>query len=182
MDAEQIRQSYPLTPEEVVAELLALSVAEHTNVPGMRISIELDGATGALTDTGRGMRLTPDPGDTLSHVERALTSLYPVSASDPEVQAVLVDLVWGDRGSLGPALASASCPELEFTSRRQGEAWSQTYQDGVPQGPAELRGPADATGTTIRFETSVAIKVDAVQALAERLRLRIPDLRLEVIS
>lgn len=149
---------------------------------GMRISIELDGATGTLTDTGRGMRLTPDPGDTISHAERALTSVYPVSASDPEVQALLVDLVWGERGSLGPALASSSCHKLEFTSHRQGEAWSQTYRGGLPQGTAELRGPTDRTGTTIRFMTAATINVDTVKVLAERLRQRIPDLQLKVIG
>lgn len=178
MDPNLCRSLDELTPSDVVAELLALSIVEHTYTPNIAITIELDDTQGLLTDTGRGMRLTPDSGDTISHAERALTSIYPVVPTRRHVEAALVELIWGDRGSLGPSLANAACPELEFTSRRDGEAWSQRYRYGLPEGPASMVGRTDASGTTMRFKTSGPIDADAIQALVTKLRIRIPNLRI----
>lgn len=114
-----------LTPDEVVAELVALAVVEHSHTPGVAIEVHVDGATVTVTDTGRGMQLASDPGDDISHAQRALTSPYPCEPSSPEIAWVLTDVVWGERGSLGPSLANAACPAFDFTSRRSGERWTQ---------------------------------------------------------
>lgn len=60
MDIEQIRATYQLTPTEVAAELLALSVLEYANAPETTIVVELEGKTGQIVDTGRGMQLMPN--------------------------------------------------------------------------------------------------------------------------
>jgi DNA gyrase/topoisomerase IV subunit B len=184
VDIEHIRATYPLRPTDVVSELLALSVVEHSYSPSTSITLELhqfvNGRSGGvLIDTGRGMSLTPDPGDTLSHAQRALTSIYPIEPASPDVQAILIELVWGARGSLGPALANGACPEYEFNSRRGGEEWKQRYSFGRPVGPAEKVGTTDKNGTTVRFTTSGTIDHSAVSALVEKLRIRISDLRIE---
>ena len=127
MDCNQLRQeSQLLSPNEICAEFLALNVVEHSHTPSSRITVTLDQSGGTIADTGRGMRLAPDRGDTLSHAERALTSVYPCLPSSLEVESILRELIWGKRGPLGPALANFACPSFQFISERDGEIWSQT--------------------------------------------------------
>ena len=122
------------------------------------------------------MRLTPDRGDTLSHAERALTSVYPCLPLSSEVEAILHELIWGERGSLGPALANFACPSLRFISMREGQVWSQSYRYGTPIGPATMLGATGTTGTTIDFETAAPIERAAIAALVDKLNSRIPGL------
>ncbi|WP_322094157.1 ATP-binding protein [Paraburkholderia bannensis] len=165
-----------LSPAEVCAHLLALSVVEFSYSPGLTVALELDGANGRLADTGRGMRLTPDIGDTLSHAERALTGFYPCTPSSSELDGVLRELVWGDQGSPGPSVANSACQTFKFTSKRDREVWSQSYVHGKPLGPAELLGQTDMTGTVIEFQTAEPIDTVVVARLVEALRLRVPGL------
>ena len=177
MDIDELRrESQLLTPNEVCAELLALSVVEHSYTPDLTIRVDLDGSRGRILDTGRGMRLKPDGGDKLSHAERALTSFYTCLPSSPEIEAILRELIWGERDSLGPALANFACPSLEYISKREGEVWSQTYRFGAPLGPATRLGSTETTGTTIRFETAAPIYLAAIADLANILSSRIPGL------
>ena len=155
-------------------------MVEHTHAPDVRIVLRLSDRGGAITDSGRGIRLTPDRGDMLSHAERALTSIYPVAAAHPSVDAALRKLVWGERGSLGPALANAACESLIFRSRRDGSEWSQSYRRGVPLGPAEFVGASDGHGTTIEFSTSTAIDAPAIATFLGLLQAHIPDLDIEL--
>ncbi|WP_321882879.1 ATP-binding protein [Paraburkholderia bannensis] len=165
-----------LSPAEVCAHLLALSVVEFSYSPDLTVALELDGANGRLADTGRGMRLTPDIGDTLSHAERALTGFYPCTPSSSELDGVLRELVWGDQGSPGPSVANAACQTFKFTSKRDREVWSQSYVRGKPLGPAEMLGQTDMTGTVIEFQTAEPIDTVVVARLVEALRLRVPGL------
>jgi hypothetical protein len=48
---------------------------------------------------------------------------------------------------------------LDFTSRRNGQAWLQRYHHGLPQGPATRAGRADTNGTVIEFVTEAPIDV-----------------------
>ena len=170
------REAQLLTPNEVCAELLALSVVEHRYTPDLVITIEIRGSRGVICDTGRGMRLRADPGDALSHAERALTSVYPCLPANSAVEWTLRELIWGSRGSQGPALANHACPEFEFMSARDGETWSQRYRYGRPTGRATRSGRTDRTGTTIRFNTDAPIDVTEVRELVGRLTSRIPGL------
>ncbi len=170
---EIIRVSRQLSGDDVCAELLALSVVEFSHTPETRIALDIGDSRGVLRDTGRGMRLTPDRGDPLSHAERALTGHYPCVPSNSGVDLPLHELVWGERGSLGPSLANFACSSYRFTSMRDGEVWSQHYICGQPTGPATTRGYTEETGTQIEFETVSLIdqaKVKLlVQALCERI-------------
>ncbi len=168
-------------------ELVALSIVETTHARSpVRIRVELTGPlSGLLTDTGRGMRLEPDPGDAISHAERALTTFYPVQPADTKVQSILDRHVWGPRGSLGPVVANALCESFVFESHRDGSACVQEYMYGVAQGPARPVGATDGHGTTIRFWVDSDLADEPLDAarLARRfedLRTCIPDLDLSV--
>lgn len=169
-----------LSPADVCAQLLALCVVEYSRAPGLSVVLTLNGTEGQLADTGRGMRLTPDLGDTISHAERALTGFYPCLSSNEHYNAILQELIWGDHGSLGPSVANFACPALRFTSRREGEIWSQSFRYGQPSGPAALLGATNTTGTTIDFTTETAIDATEVAALVARLRKRIPELQITI--
>ncbi|MCP4305488.1 MAG: hypothetical protein GY788_11545 [bacterium] len=49
MKIERSSSSYYLQPNDIVAELLALSVVEHTYMQNLTIAIELDGSGGAAS-------------------------------------------------------------------------------------------------------------------------------------
>ncbi|MEM7166187.1 MAG: hypothetical protein AAF581_12025 [Planctomycetota bacterium] len=177
-------------PDAVALELLALSICEHThNSGGVTIRLAVTGpSTGVIEDSGRGMRLEPDPGDDMAHAERALTSIYPVGSASPDVDAVLGELIWGSHGSQGPIVANALCSAFVFQSRRAGEVWEQCYRRGVAEDPACLVGATDRTGTQTRFlvDSGLAGKsvLDLV-VLRERIAAlcaRIPGLDVELIG
>jgi DNA gyrase/topoisomerase IV subunit B len=146
---EDALDRYPLLPHEVVAEFIALSVVESEYTPGLEVSVNIDGHRAEIFDNGRGMQLRPDNGDHLSHAERALTSIYPISAKSPGTQILLTRLVWGQRGSLGPALANHHCVSLQYWSRREGTEWTQRFEHGKCLGPPEHVGVTSETGTAI---------------------------------
>lgn len=174
------REASLLSPNDICAEVLALSVVEYTYTPSLTISVELGQTGGQLHDSGRGIMLTPDPGDTMSHAQRSHTCIYPCFSANPEVDAILQELVWGKRGALGPALAVAACPSYQFVSEREGQKWTQTFQYGVPLGPPKLLGPTPARGTTITFDTGGQIDRAAFAQLADTLCSRIPGLVIAV--
>jgi hypothetical protein len=183
LDDLQLRQAaLLLTANEVFAELLALSIVEFSYMPGTSITARIEGLGAEISDTGRGIQLRPDPGDHLPHAERAFTGVYPCLPPDPQVGKVLSEVVWGERGSLGPALANFACPSLEFISRRGGETWSQQYRYGKPSGPPAMLGAARTTGTTIRFATAEPIDRVAVERLANTLMARVPGLSITLRS
>ena len=175
-----------MTPTQVVAELLALSVVEFSYASGVEISIVLGPRSATITDTGRGMKITPDPGDTISHAERALTSVFPVHPAEIEIERVLTDLVWGERGSLGPSAANAASPRLELFSRRNDGEWSQLYHYGIPAGPPMFAGHATGTGHPTTTGTTIAVTTDgridehSVATLTDELSRRISGLRIEL--
>jgi DNA gyrase/topoisomerase IV subunit B len=169
------------SPTEVVGQLMAMSVIEHTNSHGLSIHMELGEQAATITDTGRGMKISPDDGESVSHAEKALTTPFPVVASDPVVEMALRDLVWGQQGSSGPWKANAACPELRLVSRRDGEEWAQRYVYGVPAGPAQRVGSAEGTGTILELKTDGPIDNGTIRSLADELNARIDGLDLVVI-
>jgi hypothetical protein len=74
-----VLDQYQLLPHAVVGEFLALSAVESSYTPGLLVDVRVDGCHATIADTGRGMQLRPDQGDDISHSERALTTVYPIS-------------------------------------------------------------------------------------------------------
>ena len=175
-----LQLSRQLSGYDVCAEILALSVVEFSYTPESRIALNINDSGGVLRDTGRGMRLTPDRGDTLSHAERALTGHYPCVPSSTAIDVVLQELIWGTRGSLGPSLANFACTSYRFTSMRDREIWSQSYQNGRPMGPAAMLGATEETGTRVEFETHRPIDAGKVTRLVRTLCERIDGLSISL--
>ena len=161
---------------------MAMSVIEHTNANGLSIDVEVGEQNATITDNGRGMKISPDDGESVSHAEKALTTRFPVIASDPEIEAVLRELVWGSQGCDGPSEANTACPELRLFSRRDGEEWTQSYAYGVPVSPPRRVGTTDRAGTTLQLATSGPIDIKAIGALASQLRNRIEGLDLAIVA
>ncbi|CAM2155418.1 DNA gyrase/topoisomerase IV subunit B [Pararobbsia alpina] len=181
MEQDEILQiASQLSGDDVCAEILALSVVEFSHTPKSRITLDIDSTKGVLRDTGRGMRLTPDRGDTLSHAERALIGHYPCLPSNDVVGTVLSELIWGARGSLGPSVANFACKSYRFTSMRDGEIWSQLYQGGRPTGPATMLGLTEESGTRVEFETERPIDASKVKSLVHTVCGRIKGLSISL--
>lgn len=169
-----------MTPTQVVLEFVALSVVESTYSPGLEVSVDLWGNTVVIEDTGRGMKITPDDGDSISHAQRALTSIYPIESASPQVDELLGELVWGSRGCLGPSIANSNCEELQYRSRRGGETWVQRFERGVPTGPPELVGSTTATGTTVVMRTSGRADGDVIEKALDRLSAEIDSVSISL--
>lgn len=177
MDDDRLcREAALLTPNDICAEILALSVVEYTYTPSLRIIVALGPTGGQIYDSGRGVMITPDPGDTMSHAQRSHTRIYPCVSASPNVDLVLQELVWGNRGTLGPALPTAACPLYQLVSEREGERWSQVFQYGVPLAPPRMVGRTSESGTTITFDTGGRIDHAAFGRLTDSLGVRIPGL------
>lgn len=170
------REAALLSPNDICAEILALSVVEYTYMPSSSIRVELGQSGGQIRDSGRGIMITPDPGDTMSHAERSHTCIYPCFSASPKVDSILQELVWGKRGTMGPALPTAACSQYQLVSEIEGERWSQTFQYGVPLGPPKMLGETSQSGTTITFDTGARIDHAAFARLTDTLCFRIPGL------
>lgn len=172
--------------DRLVLELAALAAVETFHAGGpVPIRVALHGPREAsVEDGGRGMRLDPDAGDSISHVERAMTSIYPVACRNPDVQRALEEWLWGARGSLGPVVVSALSEELVLESRRGGRLWRQVYRRGRSHGRPRDTGPAATSGTTIRFQADPEIFSTAtfdparIARRLEELRAAVPGLDL----
>ncbi|MBD5604198.1 MAG: hypothetical protein IAI48_03795 [Candidatus Eremiobacteraeota bacterium] len=71
---------------------------------------------------------------------------------------------------------------LQFTSRRDGEAWSQTFHYGKAAGPASMVDHIGTTGSTVCFETETPIDHALVARLIQSLSARIPKLSIALMS
>ncbi len=176
-----------LCPNGLILELVALSTIESClNDFATRISVEVTGDHGVtLRDNGRGMRLDPDRGSTISHAEEALTTIYPVHIDHPQLMTALGDWLWQDRGSLGPVVANALSESFVLTSFRQGQRWVQHFECGVARSPAEPQGTTNDSGTEIRLVADrtvfgrAAFDIEALQSKLNELTSVFPKLDLE---
>lgn len=165
----------PLAPHEIVAEFIAAAVVEWSYDKTVQIGVTVDGDRATIIDNGRGMQVAPDEGETIGHAEKALTTAYPILASDPGVDRVLDEVVRGGRPSQGVSAAAAACPHLRFVSRRGHDAAAQSFDHGVAGPPERLLAPY-GQGTTIELRTATPIDLEAVVGLTEHLRHRFSGL------
>ncbi len=119
-----------------------------------------------VSDNGRGIPVDEHPVEKRSTVEVVLTTLHAGGKFGGGGYAVS-----GGLHGVGSSVVNALSQKLTVDVKRQGSSWTQSYQNGVPDGPLAKAGATDATGTTIEFWPNSEI-FETVEFDYETLRTR----------
>ena len=119
-----------------------------------------------VSDNGRGIPVDEHPVEKRSTVEVVLTTLHAGGKFGGGGYAVS-----GGLHGVGSSVVNALSQKLTVDVKRQGSSWTQSYQNGVPDGPLAKAGSTDATGTTIEFWPNSEI-FETVEFDYETLRTR----------
>jgi DNA gyrase subunit B len=111
----------------------------------IEVTILPDGAL-RVVDNGRGIPVDMHPVEKKSTVEVVLTILHAGGKFGGGGYAVS-----GGLHGVGSSVVNALSHKLEVAVKRQGNVYTQTYHDGVPDAPLKKGEKTDETGTTITF-------------------------------
>jgi DNA gyrase subunit B len=141
------------------------------------------GDIGEVIDDGRGIPIDIMPKYNKSALEVILTSLHSGAKFTNEVYKTA-----GGLHGVGLTVVNALSEFLEVRVRRDGKEYMQTFSRGVPTSELKEIGPAQNTGTAIKFKPDPEIfpspRFDSI-ALKERLRYTSylnPGLRIMLID
>ncbi|MGN6503638.1 MAG: DNA topoisomerase (ATP-hydrolyzing) subunit B [Pseudolysinimonas sp.] len=119
-----------------------------------------------VVDNGRGIPVDLHPVEKRSTVEVVLTVLHAGGKFGGGGYAVS-----GGLHGVGSSVVNALSHKLEVEVRRQGNVYTQTYHDGVPDAPLAKGEKSDETGTIISFWPNADI-FETVEFDYETLRTR----------
>jgi DNA gyrase subunit B len=135
----------------------------------IEVTILADGGV-RVVDNGRGIPVDMHPVEKRSTVEVVLTVLHAGGKFGGGGYAVS-----GGLHGVGSSVVNALSHRLEIEVRRQGNVYTQTYHDGVPDAPLKKGEKSDETGTIITFWPNRDI-FETVDFDYETLRVRLQQM------
>jgi len=109
------------------------------------IFINTDGSV-TVHDDGRGIPVGLNKEEGKDALEMCLTDLHAGGKFDQNAYKVS-----GGLHGVGVSVVNALSKHLSAVVEREGKVHRQTYQIGIPDGPVEIIGTSEKTGTTITF-------------------------------
>jgi DNA gyrase subunit B len=128
---------------EIVDNSVDEALAGHCDQ--INVVIGKDGGV-RVSDNGRGIPVDEHPVEKRSTVEVVLTTLHAGGKFGGGGYAVS-----GGLHGVGSSVVNALSERLTVEVKRQGKHWTQSYRNGVPEGPLAESGKTEQTGTTIEF-------------------------------
>ena len=119
-----------------------------------------------VQDNGRGIPVANHPTEGVSTVQVVLTILHAGGKFGGGGYAVS-----GGLHGVGASVVNALSTKLRVAVAREGNFWTQSYQNGVPDAPLGKAAATDSTGTMIEFEPNAEI-FETVEFDYETLRAR----------
>jgi len=128
---------------EIVDNSVDEALAGHCDQ--INVVIGKDGGV-RVSDNGGGIPVDDHPVEKRSTVEVVLTTLHAGGKFGGGGYAVS-----GGLHGVGSSVVNALSERLTVEVKRQGKHWTQSYRNGVPEGPLAESGKTEHTGTTIEF-------------------------------
>ena len=134
-----------------------------------RITVTLyEDDTVTVEDNGRGIPVDIHPTTKISALETVMTVLHAGAKFGGKTYQVS-----GGLHGVGSSVVNALSEYMEVIVRRDGKLHRQRYQRGIPEGPVEVIGEAEGTGTTTTFlaDTDIFGEIDYnFNTISDRLR------------
>ena len=111
----------------------------------IRVTIHADHSV-TVEDNGRGIPVDIQPQTGKPALEVVMTMLHAGGKFGGSSYKVS-----GGLHGVGVSVVNALSEWLRAEVRREGQLWVQEYSRGVPRGPVRAVGPAEGTGSTVRF-------------------------------